>query len=68
MRSVRVIADAGNKELRTVNIVTSQAGHTFETCTQVSGDKGREIETVQVAGSASPELPTLCIPSYTGPA
>lgn len=69
LRSVRVVANAGNKELRTVNVVTTQADPPrFEQCAQVSGDQGREIETVQAAAAPTAGLPTIYIPGYAGPA
>lgn len=68
LRTVRVLADASNKELETVNIVTSQTGHTFETCTQNAGDGGKEVPTVQDSGGAHAGLRTIEIAGYTGPA
>lgn len=67
LRTVRVIANASNKELETVNIVTSQTGHTFETCQQHAGDGGREVPTVQDSGGTDVGLRTIEIAGYTGP-
>jgi hypothetical protein len=67
LRTVRVLANANNKELETVNIVTSQTGHVFETCTQHAGDGGKEIPQVQDSGGGHAGLRTIMISGYTGP-
>lgn len=67
LKSIRVLANANNKTLRTVNIVTSQTGHTFEQRQQQTTDN-REWETVQAADAPTAGLKTVCIPGYTGPA
>lgn len=65
-KSIRVLANANNKTLRTVNIATSGT-NTFKTYTQQTTDN-RLWPTVQDSGGAIKGLPTIIIAGYTGPA
>lgn len=68
LRTVRVLANRNDKTMRTVNIVT--AAHplkAYEQCLQ-SAVAGPDIETLQASPSANPNLPTIFIAGYSGPA
>lgn len=67
LRTVRVVANASNKELETVNVATSQTAHNFEQVIQHAGDGGREVPTLQDSGGGHAGLRTVVIPGYAGP-
>ncbi len=63
-------AGFGSPEHCTVNIISTNTdkNHQIEQCQQVSGDPGREIETVIASGGTVAGIPTIYIPGYSGPA
>jgi hypothetical protein len=66
-KTVRVLANTGNKNLPTRNIVTS--GHnTFPTYKQTSLPTHGNNQTVQDSGGKVKGLETVIIPGYVGPA
>ncbi len=71
LKSVRVAANASNKEWETVNIVTTQTGHNFEQCAQVTALQATanlgEFATVQDSGGGVAGLRTIQIAGYTAP-
>jgi len=78
MANYRVIADAGNKNIPTVNILTSQVasagtsahphkGHTQVTAAQASAFMSGQVKTVQASGGTIAGLPTIVIPGYSAP-
>lgn len=67
-KTVRVIANASNKGLKTVNIKTADATHTFPTRTQTAAPTAGVNGTVQDSGGQIAGLPTIVIPGYVGPA
>lgn len=71
-KSVRVVADAGDKRWETVNIVTSPpANNQAEKCIQVTALQAaaanNEIPTVQDSGGSVAGLRTVYISGYTAP-
>jgi hypothetical protein len=66
LQCIRVIANANNKQLRTVNVVTTQTGKTFEQHTQ-KNTSDRSWETVQAAAAPTAGLRTIHIAGYSGP-
>ena len=69
LRTVKIIADAGNKNLPTVNINDSVVGIAgeIEQCLQASGTVDKEIPTYQgVTGTSGPK--NIIIDGFTGPA
>lgn len=66
-KSIRVLANANNKQLRTVNIITSTVNKRHKEHTQQSTDS-RQWANVQAAAAPTVGLPSVYIPSYSGPA
>ncbi len=68
LKSIRVIANANNKALRTVNVLnTASSTKKHKEHTQQSTNN-RNWETVQAAAAPTAGLPTICIAGYSGPA
>jgi hypothetical protein len=65
-KTVRIIAAGSNKELPTVNVVTSGTKEQ-PTYKQAAKVKAGNNETVQVASPARKGLKTIIVPGYTGP-
>lgn len=72
MRSIRIIANANNKELRTLHIYAGVTGPTgqFERCSQVgpTGVTGGQIATVQGLTGPTAGVKSIIVVGYTGPA
>lgn len=69
MAKVRVVASTPSKTLPTVNIVTSDATHTFPVHSQLTA--GNQVtgvnKTFQDSGGGKKGLKTIVIPGYGGP-
>lgn len=69
MAKVRVVASTPSVTLPTVNVVTSDATHTFPVHAQLTvGQQTTGVHrTFQDSGGTKKGLKTIVIPGYTGP-